>query len=80
MKVTDGISFSIPSKYAISLLETSNKANQKKYKYMGIKIITLTLPLYRMLKIQSNFDIKIPKNFVQGCLVIEVEPNSPSER
>jgi S1-C subfamily serine protease len=73
MKVTHGIGFSIPANYAAELLNSSKeKASPKKYKYLGAKLLSLSLQLYNLLKEENNLDFKLPKTFIQGSIVLSV--------
>lgn len=80
MTAAPGISFAIPAKYAKEFLETKISSIGSKYRYLGMKMITITPQIYHLFNTQPNSDIRLPANLKQGCIVIEVAPNSPAER
>ncbi|KAF8771123.1 Serine protease HTRA2 like protein [Argiope bruennichi] len=84
MKVTEGISFAIPSDRAVEFLERTEKAKKeswnpfkssdKKQKYLGITMLTLTPTVIRELQ-ERNPDFP---NVSHGVMVWRVMINSPS--
>ncbi|XP_055953548.1 serine protease HTRA2, mitochondrial-like [Argiope bruennichi] len=84
MKVTEGISFAIPSDRAVEFLERTEKAKKeswnpfkssdKKQKYLGITMLTLTPTVIRELQ-ERNPDFP---NVGHGVMVWRVMINSPS--
>jgi len=86
MTATPGISFAIPSHYAIEFIkaETNENNNEKitgsqKCKYIGMKMITLTPQIRDLFSLQPGADIKIPEDVHTGSLVIAVAPGSPAD-
>ena len=82
MTATAGISFAIPSKYVNEFVNISDtqKTVGSKYRYLGMKMITLNAQIYHLFTHEANTDIRIPRELKQGCLIIEVAPNSPAEK
>jgi S1-C subfamily serine protease len=82
MTATAGISFAIPSKYVKEFVQIADteKSVGSKYRYLGMKMITLTPQIHHLFTHEANTDIKIPRDLRHGCLVIEVAPNSPAEK
>ena len=80
MTATPGISFAIPSKYASEFLDTRRTAIASKYRYLGMKMISITPQINQLFNVHTSSDIKIPRSLFHGCLIIEVAPNSPAER
>lgn len=78
MTAAPGISFAIPSKYALEFLNAKTNSIASKYRYLGMKMISLTPQIYYLFNTQPNSDIRIPDR--QGCLVVDVAPNSPAEK
>ncbi len=80
MTATPGISFAIPSKYAIEFIKTdSSNNNNNKRKYLGIKMISLSPQIRDLFSLQPGADIKIPDDVYTGSLIITVAPNSPAD-
>lgn len=82
MTATPGISFAIPSKYAIHFMQSENNPKQspQKPRYIGMKMITITPQIRDLFNMQPGSDIEIPSDVHNGSLVIEVAPNSPAEK
>jgi S1-C subfamily serine protease len=80
MTATPGISFAIPSKYASEFLDIRRASIASKYRYLGMKMISITPQINHLFNEHTGSDIKIPKNLYHGCLIIEVSPDSPAER
>ena len=81
MTAAPGISFAIPSKYAIEFIQSEESlAARSKHYYLGMKMISLTPMSCELFSLQSGFDIGLPEHLSQGSLVIEVAPNSPADR
>lgn len=80
MTAAPGISFAIPSKYAGEFLDSRINSIGSKYRYLGMKMITLTPQIYYLFNSQPSSDIRLPENLNQGCLVVDVAPNSPAEK
>lgn len=80
MTAAPGISFAIPSKYAHEFLEPKTNSIGSKYRYLGMKMISITPQIFYLFNSQVMSDIRLPEMLRQGCLVVDVAPNSPSER
>jgi S1-C subfamily serine protease len=80
MTAAPGISFAIPSKYAIEFLNTQNNSIGSQSYYTGMKMITLTPQIYYLFNSQPNSDIRLSESQRNGCLVVDVTPNSPADR
>jgi HtrA serine peptidase 2 len=84
MKVTPGISFAIPIDYAKQFLEKAEKVvretrstygEQKRRKYMGITMLSLTKEIIEELKQRGS---TIPSSIDSGILVYKVVEGSPA--
>ncbi len=80
MTTMPGISFAIPSKYAIDLLkqvqtEPSTVLPSRTYqsRYIGIKMITITPQLHSSFNRFPNSDIKIPSDLTQGNNLLSIK-------
>jgi S1-C subfamily serine protease len=80
MTSTPGFSFAIPSKYAVEFLDSSKSSVANKYRYLGMKMLTLSPQIRQMFEMQPYGDIKLPNGIDYGCLVVEVAPNSPAQK
>lgn len=79
MTAAPGISFAIPAKYARRMID-SRQATTSRYRYIGLKMVSITPMIYDLFNYETATDIKLPPSIKQGCLVVEVAPNSPAER
>ena len=80
MTAAPGISFAIPSKYASEFLNTKTSSIASKYRYLGMKMISLTPQIFYLFNSHPSSDIHLPEMLRQGCLVVDVAPNSPADR
>lgn len=80
MTAAPGISFAIPSKYASEFLNTKIESIASKYRYIGMKMISITPQIFYLFNSQPSSDIRLPGELKRGCLVVDVAPGSPAER
>ena len=80
MTATPGISFAIPSKYVIEFLKPDKSRVGSKNHYVGMKMVSLTPQIHSIFNKQYHSDINLPSHIKHGCLIVEVAPNSPSQR
>ena len=82
-----GISFAIPSKYAVEFMHSPS--SPVRCRYFGMKMLSVTPQIVQMFSndqessrtVGAAFsDIRLPRDLRQGCLVVEVSVNSPAER
>jgi serine protease Do len=61
-------------------MDSDSKSVGSRCNYFGMKMITITQQVHDFINSQPGFNIKLPGHISEGCLVIEVAPDSPAQK